>query len=96
MEKAYDMLRVEGLLIRMHMLGIGGNMLNWVMEFLNNRSIQVKIGKELSRRCLVENTTRKGSVITLLLFNIMINDVFANVQDHYLQTVVAYGKMGKM
>ena len=55
-------------------------MFNWVMDFLNNRSIQVKIGKETSRRCLVENGTPQGSVISPLLFNIMINDVFANVQ----------------
>lgn len=66
-EKAYDMLWVEGLLIKMHMLGIGGNMFNWVMDFLNNRSIQVKIGKEISRRCLVENGTPQGSVISPLL-----------------------------
>ncbi len=79
-EKAYDMLWVEGLLIKMHMLGIGGNMFNWVMDFLNNRSIQVKIGKETSRRCLVENGTPQGSVISPLLFNIMINDILANVQ----------------
>ena len=49
-------------------------------HFLNNRSIQVKIGKETSRRCLVENGTPQGSVISPLLFNIIINDVFANVQ----------------
>lgn len=79
-EKADDMLWVEGLLIKMHMLGIGGNMFNWVMNFLNNRRIQVKIGIEISRRCVVENGTPQGSVISPLLFNIMINDVFSNVQ----------------
>ena len=79
-EKAYDMLWLEGLLIKIHMLGIGGNMFKWVMDFLNNRSIQVKIGTETSRRCLVENWTPQGSVISPLLFNIMINDVFSNVQ----------------
>ena len=43
-EKSYGILWVEGLLIKMHMLEIGGNMFNWVMDFLNNRSIQAKIG----------------------------------------------------
>uniref|UniRef100_A0A671TUX8 Reverse transcriptase domain-containing protein n=1 Tax=Sparus aurata TaxID=8175 RepID=A0A671TUX8_SPAAU len=88
-EKAYDMLWVEGLLIKMHMLGIGGNMFNWMMDFLNNRSIQVKIGKETSRRCLVENGTPQGSVISPLLFNIMINDVFANVQPRIGRSLFA-------
>lgn len=54
-EKAYDMLWVEGLLIKLHLLGVGGNIFNWVMEFLKNRSIQVKIGADISRKCAVEN-----------------------------------------
>ena len=58
-EIAYDMLLVEGLLIKMHMLGIGGNMFNWAMDFFYNRSIQVELGKETLRRCLVENGHHK-------------------------------------
>lgn len=46
-EKAYDMLWVGGLVIKMHMMGIGGSMFNWVMEFLNGRSIQVKIASDI-------------------------------------------------
>lgn len=73
------MLWVDGLLIKMHMMGIRGNMLNWVMDFLNGRSIQVRIGPEISRKCLVENGTPQGSVISPILFNIMINDIFSEV-----------------
>ena len=58
-EKAYDMLWVEGLLIKMHTLGIEGNIFNWVLEFLNNRSIQVKMGPEIWR-IVVENGTLKA------------------------------------
>jgi len=32
-EKAYDMLWREGLLIKMHRMGIEGNMFNWTMDF---------------------------------------------------------------
>lgn len=79
MEKACDMLWVEGLLIKLHMLGVGGSMFNWVMDFLNNRGIQVKIGPEISRRCVVKNGTPKEALISLLLCNIIINEAFLNV-----------------
>lgn len=38
--------------------------------------IQVKIGTTLSSRYRVENGTPQGSVISPLLFSVMINDVF--------------------
>lgn len=44
-EKAYDMLWKYGLLIKMHLMGIGGKMFNWIMDFLDRRMIQVKMGK---------------------------------------------------
>lgn len=55
-EKAYDMW-VDGLLVKMHMMSIRGHMFHWVMDFLNVRSIEVKIISETSRTCLVENGT---------------------------------------
>lgn len=76
-------------------------MFNSIMDFLNNRSIQVKIATEISRRCLVENGTPQGSVISPLLFNIIINEVFflmfnQGLESYYLQMMVAYEKGGKM
>lgn len=43
------------------------------------RTIQVKIGAELSSQCVVENGTPQRSVISPALFSIMINDVFVNI-----------------
>ena len=43
-EKAYDMLWKEGLQIALYDAGIRGRMFNWIMNFLCNRSIQVRIG----------------------------------------------------
>ncbi len=79
MEKAYDMLWKEGLLIKMKRIGIEGRMFNWVLSFLFDRTIQVQVGSEVSQTLSVENGTPQGSVISPILFNIMINDIFGKV-----------------
>ena len=67
------------MLIKMHRMGIEGNLFNWVMDFLRERVIQVKIGSEESESHEVENGTPQGSVISPTLFTIMINDIFENI-----------------
>ncbi len=78
-EKAYDMMWKEGVLIKLHKLGIGGRGFNWIKDFLYERNIQVRIGSELSNQYTVENGTPQGSVVSPLLFIIMINDIFLKV-----------------
>lgn len=43
-EKAYDMLWKEGLLIKLKNMGIRGRIYNWVLDFLFERKIQVRVG----------------------------------------------------
>ena len=78
-EKAYDMMWREGVLIKLHMLGVGGRVFNWVRDFLSERVIRVRIGAEVSGGYTVSNGTPQGSVISPLLFSVMINDVFSRV-----------------
>ena len=78
-EKAYDMMWREGLLIKLHKLEVGGRTFNWVRDFLSDRIIQVRIGVELSSQLTVNNGTPQGSVISPLLYILMINDIFARV-----------------
>ena len=80
-EKAYDMVWKEGVMIKLNMMGVAGRVYNWVKEFLFDRCIQVKIGAAMSQKYKVENGTPQGSVISPLLFSIMINDVFSQVQE---------------
>ncbi len=78
-EKAYDLLWKEGLLIKMKRLGISGKMFRWVKEFLYGCSIEVRVGNTFSASFLVDNGMPQGSVISPLLFSIMIDDVYNNI-----------------
>ena len=55
-------------------------MLQWVRDFLTGRKIIVKINGAFSKEYSVENGTPQGSIISPVLFLIMINDVFKNIE----------------
>ena len=74
-ERAYDMLHVPTLLKKLQKLGTVCNTFNWVENFLSNRTFQVKVGAELSDKFIQQNGTPQGSIISPLLFLIMINDI---------------------
>ena len=79
----------EGLLIKLHDAGVKG-MFYWIKDFFNNRSIQVKIGGDLSETVNnIINGTLQGSVISPVLFSIMINDIFSRVPNHFEKSLFA-------
>lgn len=73
--KAYDMLWQEGLLHKLNKINITGNMFNFIKDFIQKRTIQVKIGNTISQKYTLQNGTPQGSVISPTIFNIMINDL---------------------
>ena len=73
-EKAYDMVWRDGLLHKMRSIGICVNMLRWIRSFLGKRKFQVRIGTCFSDTFSLENGIPQGSVLSPLLFAIMIND----------------------
>ncbi len=58
-------------------------MLNWIRPFLQNRTIKVRVGGAFSETVGIDNGTPQGSVISPVLFNVMINDIFQEVGAGY-------------
>jgi hypothetical protein len=75
LEKAYDLIWTKGLIYKMHKLGIRGRCLNWTRAFLINRSFQVRMGAQYSTKRFPQNGSPQESVISPLLFIIMVNDL---------------------
>jgi len=68
------MLWKEGLVHKLKALGLAGNIVNWIQNFLTNRSMKVKIKGTISSQYQLENGTPQGSVLSPILFLLMIND----------------------
>ena len=82
LEKAYDLLWREGTLEELQKLNITGNMFNYVKNFLEERTFQVKVGQKLSETKEQKNGTAQGSVLSPTLFNILINDLSQIEKKH--------------
>ncbi len=80
-EKAYDMVWRPGLLNKCNKLGINGKTFNYIKSFITNRTFQVKLNNSFSSIKTQTNGTPQGSVISSLLFIIMINDICTASED---------------
>ena len=80
-EKAFDMVWAYGLLKELHNLGLRGNLPTFIQNFLNNRTIQVKINNFISSKYNLENGLPQGSILSVVLFLIAINKMFANCTE---------------
>lgn len=64
-EKAYDTMWREGLLIKLNRMGFEGRIYNWILDFLTDRKIRVKVGSEISTEFKVNNGIPRGAQLAL-------------------------------
>ena len=62
-------------------MGTTGRTLNWIQTFIFDRYIQVKMGTTTWTRYKVDNGAPQGSVISPILFSIMIKDVYSDISS---------------
>lgn len=79
-EKAYDMVWIHGILRKLQQIGIGGHMFQFIKSLMKDRTIQVRINGCLSEEMKIENGVPQGSVLSVTLFLLAINDVDANIE----------------
>ncbi len=77
--KAFDMVWKPGLLQKLTNKGISGSMFNFVTSFLSDRSFKLKMDGQISDSYTLQNGTPQGSIISPLLFNIMVDDLFIKI-----------------
>ena len=80
-EKAFDMLWVHGLMELLKSIGLDGHLPAFIQNFLKNRRIRVRLGDVLSDEFLLENGTPQGSILSPILFMLIINSMFNNTPD---------------
>ena len=73
--KAFDLVWHRGLIFKMRRMGLDGNILNFVVNFLTDHSIRVRIGAAVSNSYELQNGTPQGSVINPLNFPLVVNDI---------------------
>ena len=73
LEKASDLMWMTGTVLKLREFGITDNMLKWIHNFLTDRKIQVRVGVETSDALNLENGCPQGSVLSPILFNVIIN-----------------------
>ena len=75
LEKAYELIWKKRALSILNKHGIDGNAYYFVQNFLSERLIQVRVNNTLSDLVKLENGVPQGSVISVTIFLLCINDI---------------------
>ena len=78
-EKAFDNVWIDGLLLKMHSLRINGNVWSLIRNFLKERKCLIRIDGVKSTEFTSTVGLPQGSVLSPILFNIFVYDMCCNL-----------------
>ena len=81
LSKAYDCLPYDLLIAKREAYGIDRYNLRLSMNYLNSRKQQTKVGSSDSKWSQIKHGIPQGSIMGLLSFNIIINDLFFVIEE---------------
>ncbi len=79
LEKAYDTTWRCGIIKQLYKMGIRGSMMNFIQSFLTDRFIKVRVGNALSQPFVQEEGVPQGSVLSVTLFSVAINNILEEI-----------------
>ena len=83
--KAFDKVPHKRLLLKLKVIGIKGQLLEWISDWLSSRSQQVQVKGSLSDWAMVKSGVPQGSVLGPVLFLIYVNDIDEKVTCYISQ-----------
>ena len=85
--KAFDSVRQKGLFRKVENLGKNGNFLDLIKDIYCKTKCAVKIGNNTTNFFPYSKGVQQGNPLSLLLFNICINDIFQKIKNESLVTL---------
>ena len=80
LSKAYDCLAHDLMVAKLEAYGLAKESLQLTIDYLNHRKQRSKIGSAVSDWANIIRGLRQGSILGLLIFNILINEIFLFIE----------------
>ena len=76
---AFDLVDAELLIKKLVDMGCGRRVIKWVRSYLRERTIYVEVSSESSKRIVLEYGSPQGSILSPLLFILLVADMHVNL-----------------